>query len=153
MNATRPSWWRVNIGLRNGLVPSGNKPLPELMLTQIYVAKWRQQASMSWIYKFNEDGQLPLNELLSYTIPYILRLSESHTKPFIYNFPSFAIQAIRYLFQSGSQWMPEHWCDSCQFSFPFAMLFPIRSVPGVAYRPFFCSLWCSLDIIYFTWFL
>ena len=25
----------------NGLVPSGNKPLPEPMLTQIYVAKWR----------------------------------------------------------------------------------------------------------------
>ena len=27
----------VNIGLGNGLVPSGNKPLPEPMLTQIYV--------------------------------------------------------------------------------------------------------------------
>ena len=25
----------VNIGLGNGLVPSGNKPLPEPMLTQI----------------------------------------------------------------------------------------------------------------------
>ena len=31
----------VNIGSGNGLVPSGNKPLPEPMLTQIYVAKWR----------------------------------------------------------------------------------------------------------------
>ena len=28
----------VNIGSGNGLVPSGSKPLPELMLTQIYVA-------------------------------------------------------------------------------------------------------------------
>ena len=27
----------VNIGSGNGLVPSGNKPLPEPMLTQIYV--------------------------------------------------------------------------------------------------------------------
>ena len=27
----------VNTGLGNGLVPSGNKPLPEPMLTQIYV--------------------------------------------------------------------------------------------------------------------
>ena len=26
------------IGSDNGLVPSGNKPLPELMLTQMYVA-------------------------------------------------------------------------------------------------------------------
>ena len=32
------------IGLGNGLVPLGNKPLPEPMLTQIYVAIWRQQA-------------------------------------------------------------------------------------------------------------
>ena len=29
---------RVNIGSGNGLVPSGNKPLPEPMLTQLYVA-------------------------------------------------------------------------------------------------------------------
>ena len=32
-----PQGW-VNVGLGNGLVLSGNKPLPELMLTQIYVA-------------------------------------------------------------------------------------------------------------------
>ena len=31
----------VNIGSGNGLVQLGNKPLPEPMLTQIYVAKWR----------------------------------------------------------------------------------------------------------------
>ena len=30
-----------SIGSGNGLVPLGNKPLPEPMLTQIYVAKWR----------------------------------------------------------------------------------------------------------------
>ena len=30
----------VNIDLGNGLVPSGNKPLPEPMLTQIFVAIW-----------------------------------------------------------------------------------------------------------------
>ena len=32
----------VNIGSGNDLVPSGNKPLPETMLTQIYVTEWRQ---------------------------------------------------------------------------------------------------------------
>ena len=31
----------VNIGSGIGLVPPGNKPLPEPLLTQIYVAKWR----------------------------------------------------------------------------------------------------------------
>ena len=32
----------VNIGSGNGLVPSGNKPLPEPMLTQIYITIWHQ---------------------------------------------------------------------------------------------------------------
>ena len=41
VNVTRPRWWLVNIISGNGLVPSGNKPLPEPMLTQIYVAIWR----------------------------------------------------------------------------------------------------------------
>ena len=36
-----------NIGSGNGLVPSGNKPLPEPMLTQIGVAIWPQLATMS----------------------------------------------------------------------------------------------------------
>ena len=37
MNVTGLHWWSVNIGSGNGLVPSGNKPLPEPMLTQISV--------------------------------------------------------------------------------------------------------------------
>ena len=41
MNATKSNWWDVNIGSGNGVVPSVDKPLPEPMLTQIYVAKWR----------------------------------------------------------------------------------------------------------------
>ena len=32
-NAKTPHWSLVNIGSRNGLVPSGNKPLPEPVLT------------------------------------------------------------------------------------------------------------------------
>ena len=35
MNVTGFKWWKVNIGSGNGLVSSGNKPLPEPMLTQI----------------------------------------------------------------------------------------------------------------------
>ena len=41
INVTGLYWWWVNIGSGNGLVPSGNKPLPEPMLTQISVAIWR----------------------------------------------------------------------------------------------------------------
>ena len=33
-------WWSDNIGSGNGLVASGNKPLPEPMLTQISDAIW-----------------------------------------------------------------------------------------------------------------
>ena len=32
----------VNIGSGNGMVPSGNKPLPGPMLTQIYIAICRR---------------------------------------------------------------------------------------------------------------
>ena len=41
MNVTGLNWCSVNIGSGNGLVPSGNKPLPEPMLTQTYAAIWR----------------------------------------------------------------------------------------------------------------
>ena len=41
INITGPHWWKVNIGSGDGLVPSGIKPLLELMLTQINVAVWR----------------------------------------------------------------------------------------------------------------
>ena len=40
MNVTGLHWWSVIIGSGNGLVPSGNKPLPEPVLTQISVAIW-----------------------------------------------------------------------------------------------------------------
>ena len=36
-NATRLHWWLVNIGRVYGLVSSGNKPLSEPMMTQIFV--------------------------------------------------------------------------------------------------------------------
>ena len=35
INATESQWWYVNIASGDGLLPSGNKPLPESMLTQI----------------------------------------------------------------------------------------------------------------------
>ena len=38
---TRPHWWLLNIGSGKGLVPSGNKPLPEPMLTKFYDTRWQ----------------------------------------------------------------------------------------------------------------
>ena len=37
MNAKGPHWLYIDIGSGNGLLPSGNKPLSEPMLTEIYV--------------------------------------------------------------------------------------------------------------------
>ena len=56
VNGTIPHRWLISIGSGNGLVPSGNKSLPESMLTQtslldMYVAIWCHQATMSWRLK------------------------------------------------------------------------------------------------------
>ena len=40
VNTARLHWWLFNIVSGNGLVPSGNKPSPEPMLIQVYVAIW-----------------------------------------------------------------------------------------------------------------
>ena len=37
----------TGIGSCDDLVPSGNKPLPEPMMTQIYVTIWRHLATMN----------------------------------------------------------------------------------------------------------
>ena len=42
MNVTGHRWWSVNIGSVNGLVQSGNKPLPEPVRNHIFVAIWYQ---------------------------------------------------------------------------------------------------------------
>ena len=54
MNITGPNWWYVNNGSGISLLPSGNMPLPEPMLTQVYVTLWRPQ----WIKFWNSwNGQ------------------------------------------------------------------------------------------------
>ena len=47
LNLTRHRWWSRNIGSSNSLVQSDNKPLPEPMLTQISVAIWYHQDTIS----------------------------------------------------------------------------------------------------------
>ena len=37
-NSTEPHWWGTNIGSGNGLLQSDSKPLPETLLTEIYVS-------------------------------------------------------------------------------------------------------------------
>ena len=57
-----------NIGLDNGLVPSGNKPLPEPMLIKIYVAIWhlymhlQYRPSLVQIMACRLFGTKPLSE-------------------------------------------------------------------------------------------
>ena len=46
MNVMESYWLHVNIGAGNGLLPSGNKSLPESMLTKLYVAIWPHQYAM-----------------------------------------------------------------------------------------------------------
>ena len=45
IDAAKPHRWFVNISSSDGLMPSGNKPLPEPILIQIYVAMLRLWAT------------------------------------------------------------------------------------------------------------
>ena len=47
LNTKWPHWRLVNISSGNGFVPIGNKPLPEPMSTQIYVAIWHHYSTYS----------------------------------------------------------------------------------------------------------
>ena len=48
MKATSPHSPYVAIGSDNGLVPSGNLSLPELMFAEIHFAIWRHEVTMGW---------------------------------------------------------------------------------------------------------
>ena len=54
VNARRPYWWQVIIGLDNGLVPSGNKLIPESMLTEFSEASMAElgvnEFSLHFVY-------------------------------------------------------------------------------------------------------
>ena len=41
---------KIIVGLDNRLVLSGNKPLPELMLSETFVAGWSHQVTMSFTH-------------------------------------------------------------------------------------------------------
>ena len=43
MNITRTYWWWVKVCLGNGLIPQGNKTLPEPMLTSIFLSPYVSQ--------------------------------------------------------------------------------------------------------------
>ena len=47
VNAAGPNWSEANISSVIGLMQSGKKPLPESMLTEIYVTIWHHKATMS----------------------------------------------------------------------------------------------------------
>ena len=49
-------WWQVNIDSGNGLGPTGNTPLPEAMLTQIYVATMSHNELMGICHHFSDTA-------------------------------------------------------------------------------------------------
>ena len=63
MNVTEYIWWQVHNGSGNGLVPSGNKPLAEPMLTQFYVAIWCHKVTMSYAKSEYEIKKIPSDTL------------------------------------------------------------------------------------------
>ena len=53
LNAKGSYWWRLNIGSGNGLVSPDNKPLPEPVLTQLYVTIWcHNELSLEFVLSF-----------------------------------------------------------------------------------------------------
>ena len=59
---------RVNIGSGTGLVPSGIKPLPEPLLTPIYVAIRRNWVTMCWHQWHNNHGGRNTGHLCRYKL-------------------------------------------------------------------------------------
>ena len=58
MSASESHWWWVNIGSDNGLVASADKPLPEPILTQIYIDIWRHLPTTLWHYQMETFSAL-----------------------------------------------------------------------------------------------
>ena len=53
--APGPNWWWVYTGLGHGMVPSGNKPSPESMLTKLDILHQWQMASPG-VTRLNVQG-------------------------------------------------------------------------------------------------
>ena len=62
-------WWWVNIASGNGLVPSGNKPLPEPMLTQIGITRPNGITRPQWVNATDISGLSYL--IISQDYPYL----------------------------------------------------------------------------------
>ena len=71
--ATEHIWWLVNTSSRYGLVPLSSKPLPEPMLTQIYIAIWPHWATLVC---FRRRGTI---SILCYYLIYVYSFHESHS--------------------------------------------------------------------------
>ena len=77
VNATTPHWSLVNTDSGNGLVPSGNKPLPEPMLPKISNAIW-------WSLGPWKCGKLNFNTLIKdcYISSLLTEIPQSCTEPY-----------------------------------------------------------------------
>ena len=82
VNATRPHWRLVNVGSGNGLVLSGNKPLPDPTLTRVYVAwpRHNEQTNFDMILYKNAHKQHVQMSFRFYTASHGWRLFSSYGK-------------------------------------------------------------------------
>ena len=72
MNATETHWLDV-ISSGKCLIPSGNKPLPEPLLTKIYVAIWRLYATMGY-QPYDTPNQHTLHHFGAQRIPFTISM-------------------------------------------------------------------------------
>ena len=73
----RIPWWWINIGSGNGLVPAGNKPLPEPILTQIYVIMSSLGHNKLTLKSLGHTGWDPTLVMMTWQLYFVPGLSES----------------------------------------------------------------------------
>ena len=83
----------INIGSGNGLMPLGNMPLPEPLLTQMYITVWHHSATMiltHWAqgnltsilkYCLWEHFIIDCEKVLWYILGYLIHVNLSNVKP------------------------------------------------------------------------
>ena len=75
-------WWQVNFASGNGLVPSGNKPLPEPKLTQIYVVIYCDTRPQ-WVKLYSFETALLYPEQLGPVSKSIIMDSSTRENPVV----------------------------------------------------------------------
>ena len=107
-------WWLVEFGAGNGLLPSGNKPLPEPILAQIYVTIWHHYNELMSVCTFPyvkifDTGYSLLWHFRKYSYCQKLTLLHFH----YYHFSlAFGCSPFMYSVNAPSQWEMALHCNA-----------------------------------------